>query len=107
MQFRFQKPSFFSWKTETVLFFLAEKEKNGFKKLPQSAQSADCPLLVEGAFGRTGSSAPTRCDARSRKRADEGIGPYRMVRIRKTPPDRHHPDSVRRVVGLRKVTWGG
>ena len=46
--------------------------------------------------GRTGSSAPTRCDARSRKRADEGIGPYRMVRIRKTPPDRHHPDSVRR-----------
>ena len=46
--------------------------------------------------GRTGSSAPTRCDARSRKRADEGIGPYRMVRIRKTPPDRHHPDSVQR-----------
>ena len=25
-------PSFFSWKIETVLFFLAEKEKNGFKK---------------------------------------------------------------------------
>ena len=24
-------PSFFSWKIETVLFFLAEKEKNGFK----------------------------------------------------------------------------
>ena len=41
-------------------FFLAEKEKNGFKKLPQSARSADCPLLVEGAFGgRTKSSAPT------------------------------------------------
>ena len=27
-------PSFFSWKIETVLFFLAEKEKNGFKKTP-------------------------------------------------------------------------
>ena len=26
------RPSFFSWKIETVLFFLAEKEKNGFKK---------------------------------------------------------------------------
>ena len=25
-------PSFFSWQVETVLFFLAEKEKNGFKK---------------------------------------------------------------------------
>ena len=25
-------PSFFSWKIETVLFFLAEKEENGFKK---------------------------------------------------------------------------
>ena len=25
-------PSFFSWKPETVLFFLAEKEKNGFGK---------------------------------------------------------------------------
>ena len=25
-------PSFFSWKIETVLFFLREKEKNGFKK---------------------------------------------------------------------------
>ena len=26
-------PSFFSWKPETVLFFLKEKEKNGFGKL--------------------------------------------------------------------------
>ena len=42
-------PSFFSWKIETVLFFLAEKEKNGFKKLPQSAWSADSSLLVEWA----------------------------------------------------------
>ena len=25
-------PSFFSWQLETVLFFLKEKEKNGFKK---------------------------------------------------------------------------
>ena len=25
-------PSFFSWKIETVLFFLKKKEKNGFKK---------------------------------------------------------------------------
>ena len=25
-------PSFFSWQVETVLFFLAEEEKNGFKK---------------------------------------------------------------------------
>ena len=25
-------PAFFSWQFETVLFFLAEKEKNGFKK---------------------------------------------------------------------------
>ena len=25
-------PSFFSWQLETVFFFLAEKEKNGFKK---------------------------------------------------------------------------
>ena len=33
--------------------------------LPQSAQSADCPLLVEGAF-------PLR-----RGWADEGIGPYK------------------------------
>ena len=41
-------PSFFSWKIETVLFFLAEKEKNGFKKLPQSARSAGSSLLVEG-----------------------------------------------------------
>ena len=31
------QPSFFSWKAETVLFFLAEKEKNGFKKRPMSA----------------------------------------------------------------------
>ena len=28
-------------------------------------------------------------------------------RIRKMLPVRHHQDSVRRVVGLRKVTWGG
>ena len=25
-------PSFFSWQIEPILFFLAEKEKNGFKK---------------------------------------------------------------------------
>ena len=27
------RPSFFSWEIETVLFFLAEKEKNGFKNV--------------------------------------------------------------------------
>ena len=31
-------PSFFSWQVETVLFFLAEKEKNGFKKAFLSVQ---------------------------------------------------------------------
>ena len=41
-------PSFFSWKIETVLFFLAEKEKNGFKKEPMSTrkgQAASVTLL--------------------------------------------------------------
>ena len=116
---------------ETILFFLLQKEKNGFnlprkergpvptvvlnltqkisaiirplrQSLPSERSlrsahrlSAELPSKAN-ICGRTGSSAPTRCDARSRKRADEGIGPYRMVRIRKTPPDRHHPDSVRR-----------
>ena len=36
-------PSFFSWKIETVLFFLAEKEKNGFKKTPPVA-FGDSPI---------------------------------------------------------------
>ena len=33
-------------------------------------------------------------------RADRVVRPYRMFRIRKTPPDRHHQDRVRR--GVRR-----
>ena len=40
-------PSFFSWKIETVLFFLAEKEKNGVKKLGGQGRP---PLQGAGAF---------------------------------------------------------
>ena len=39
--------------------------------------------------------------------ADSVVRPYMMLRIRKMPSDRHHPDSVRRVVGPREVTRGG
>ena len=46
-------PPSFSWQVETVLFFLAEKEKNGFKKR---------------FFGRGG---------RSEERADRGVRPYK------------------------------
>ena len=52
-------PSFFSWQIETVLFFLAEKEKNGFKKAflrvrrkPEEAGGQSRPpLRVRGKIG--------------------------------------------------------
>ena len=46
-----QAAVFYDGDVETILFFLyKEKEKTGgAKKLPQSARSADSPLLVEGA----------------------------------------------------------
>ena len=42
LHFRFCTALFFSWKIETVLFFLEEKEKNGFKNSPslRGAQTA-------------------------------------------------------------------
>ena len=40
-------------------------------------------------------------------RTDRAVRLYRMLRIRKTLPDRHHQDSVRRVVASGEVTWGG
>ena len=49
-------PSFFSWQVETVLFFLAEKEKNGFKKR---------------FFG---------CGGNRKKRADRVVRPYKVRR---------------------------
>ena len=49
-------PSFFSWQLETVLFFLAEKEKNGFKKR---------------SFG---------CGGNRKKRADRVVRPYKVRR---------------------------
>ena len=39
-------PSFFSWKIETVLFFLAEKEKNGFKKGPMSTRKGQAAAVT-------------------------------------------------------------
>ena len=62
-------PSFFSWQLETVLFFLAEKEKNGFKKR---------------FFGRGGNRKkradrvvrPYGCGGRSEGRADRVVRPY-------------------------------
>ena len=48
------------------IFFLAEKEKNGFKKLPQSARSADCPLYQEG--GRSPQAARGGAPRRSGQR---------------------------------------
>ena len=49
-------PSFFSWQVETVLFFLAKKEKNGFKK-----------RALKRAFG---------CGGNRKKRADRVVRPY-------------------------------
>ena len=44
-------------------------------KLPQSARSADSPLYQEGAFGRTESSAPTKCGgAQARRSARSASG---------------------------------
>ena len=40
-------------------------------------------------------------------RADRAVRLYRMLRIRKTLPVRHHQDRVRRVVASGEVTWGG
>ena len=66
-------PSFFSWQLETVLFFLAEKEKNGFKKR---------------FFGRGGNRKkradrvvrPYGCGGRSEERADRVVRPYGVWR---------------------------
>ena len=52
-------PSFFSWQVETVLFFLAEKEKNGFKKRffacggnrKKRADRVVRPYMVRGKIG--------------------------------------------------------
>ena len=83
-------PAFFSWEIEPVLFFLAEKEKNGFKKAflwvrrkPEEAGGQGRPPLHGAAENRG------------------------LYRTRKMVPDRHHQDRVRRVVGLREVTRGG
>ena len=108
---------------EPILFFLCQKEKNGFnlprkergpvhtvvQNLTQKISAISRPLRSSlpperslrsahhlsaelhsktDVCGRTESSAPTN-------------------RIRKMMPDRHHQDSVRRVVAYGKVTWGG
>ena len=102
-------PSFFSWQLETVLFFLAEKEKNGFKKtilwvcweiggcndvlklLPDPHPSASQTPSPEGKAircggdGRTESSAPTgaaekRRNGRTESSAPTGAGEDRRNR---------------------------
>ena len=64
-------PSFFSWQIETVLFVLAEKEKNGFKKAflwvrrkPEEAGGQSRPPLQKGRGGNIAGGSERRCAER-------------------------------------------
>ena len=103
---------------EPILFFLCQKEKNGFN-LPRKERGQGayrCPEFDSKNLSHQLSVTP---DPTSRKvsalcaspfgraaqqnrrlRTDRVVRPYRMLRIRKKPLARHHQDSVRR--GVRR-----
>ena len=99
---------------EPILFFLYQKEKNGFN-LPRKERGPGtnrCPEFDSKNLSHQLSVTPAPTSRKvsalcassfggaaqqnRRLRADRVVRPYRMLRIRKAQPDRHHPDSVRR-----------
>ena len=64
-------------------------------------QLVECSRPSSGPLGHLPPGEGIRCGG---ELADSVVRPYMMLRIRKMPSDRQHPDSVRRVVGPREVT---
>ena len=108
---------------EPILFFPFQKEKNGFN-LPRKERGPVHPVVLNltqkiSAISRPlRSSLPPERSLRSAHHLSAELHSKTDVcgrtessaptnRIRKMMPDRHHQDSVRRVVAYGKVTWGG
>ena len=108
---------------ETVLFFLCQKEKNGFN-LPRKERGPVHTVVLNltqkiSAISRPlRSSLPPERSLRSAHHLSAELHSKTDVcgraessaptnRIRKMMPDRHHQDSVRRVVASGAEIWGG